>query len=76
MTSTGWFGVPGRRMGSTVSTKVHFVENHRPICGARIHPLALYQWCSRGMNWDYLECRNCKRVGIARKEAELRALRD
>jgi hypothetical protein len=66
VTSTGWFGIPGREGG-----KVHAVFNKRPICGMRVDPRAEYQWCSHGLHWGYLECEGCKREALARLTHEI-----
>lgn len=54
--STGWFGIPGGRPGG----KVHVALDGKPRCGTRVSPRAEYQWCSGGVNWEYLECKRCK----------------
>jgi hypothetical protein len=62
---TGYFGVPdGPRRGR--STKVHAVENGKPICGARIGLDMVYQWCARWVQWSYLECEHCKAAAVRR----------
>ena len=64
--STGWWGRPGDKSLKGF-TKVHLykINTHGPACGAGVGKDMIYQWCSPGIKWDYLECENCKR--IARK---------
>lgn len=67
--STGYYGVPGSHRERDV-TKVHFVLQSRPICGARIRSNMQYQWCADGFEDRYVECRHCKRnlaVVLAKK---------
>lgn len=59
--ATGWFGIPG----STRSTKTHIVQDGKPICGAPISPLALFQQCTQGASPD-VECRNCGKLWYKR----------
>lgn len=65
----GWFGVPGREGGAT-----HVVADRRPICGTRLHPEAVFQWCSAGLMMpQYIECEKClaaARVELARRHEE------
>jgi hypothetical protein len=62
--SVGYYGVPGGRTG----TKVH-VHQHGagPICGSRLAPGSLYQWCARDAV-EYVECGRClaalRRAGL------------
>jgi hypothetical protein len=60
---TGYFGIPGNN-GSR-STKVHLVENDKPVCGATLSKQQVYQWCAPYIQTDYLECGHC--IKIARK---------
>ena len=55
---TGYFGSPVR------VSKVHLVsaEFHAPVCGAALAGDMQYQWCSMGINLDYIECENCLRT--------------
>jgi hypothetical protein len=63
--SVGWYGVPGGRTG----TKVH-VHRHGegPICGSRLAPGSIYQWCARDAV-EYVECGRClaalRRAGLS-----------
>jgi hypothetical protein len=62
--SVGWYGRPTGRSADTTMVHIHR-SGHGPVCGARIHPDAEYQWCS----WDnltYVECESCKRSKVAR----------
>lgn len=57
MMTVGYFGIPGRTGGQT-----HLVnEKEKPVCGQRLHPLSVYQWCS---HWDNIvpECKKCRKV--------------
>lgn len=81
--ATGWYGVPGGRPGGAV----HVVQSRKgaddtgvgmrpagPICGTRISPKARFQWSSRGVHWEYLECERCKKIIRREAQAELDAV--
>ena len=59
--ATGFYGIPGddgRR-----STKVHVIQVGKgPICGTRLSPKQVFQWCARGAFESYIECDHCKRL--------------
>ena len=52
---TGWYGSPLRY------TKVHVIDSDGPICGAKIGIDLSFQWCASGAEWDYIECKACKK---------------
>jgi hypothetical protein len=55
--------------GTFRSTVVHAVDENRvAICGYRAHKSYEFQWCARGLQIDYVECRTCLRR--IRKERE------
>lgn len=54
MITTGYFA------DTKNSTKVHLVENGKPICGVAIGIKKQYQWCARRVHLEYLECKRCK----------------
>jgi len=64
VTSTGWWGMPGQ---NNPTAKVHAVCDQKPICGAKFHPKAEYQFCCSGLNYSYVECSKCRE--IIRKDA-------
>ena len=70
--STGWFGVPGARSGS--SSKVHLVAGGKPICGARLGPKMEYQFCSSTLSLEYVECEPCRKAGRKLCEKAIRAV--
>ena len=55
MSETGYYGIPGKTGG-----RVHVVRNGRPMCGERLHPEAVFQWCAHGIWWPYVECIRCR----------------
>ncbi len=55
MFSTGYFA------DRKHSTKVHVVYAGRAVCGVRVGKDMQYQFCSSGVNTDYLECELCQR---------------
>ena len=65
---TGWYGEPG----VVWSSKVHIAQNGKPVCGAQLRKGALFQWCSRGINIDYVECKHCIAWNRRRIESALR----
>jgi len=57
--SIGYFANPNGRY-----TKVHVVENDKPICGSKIGGKMIFQWCAylfSGVTHSYVECEHCKR---------------
>jgi hypothetical protein len=44
------------------NSKVHAVCGQKPLCGARFHPRAEYQFCSNGLAYGYVECSKCKEI--------------
>jgi len=56
MIATGYFGIPG----TSRTTRVHVVENGRPICGSHLGPGQKFQWCAGGAQLEYVECSRCK----------------
>lgn len=48
-----------------LSTKVHLAENGKALCGVRSS--GFWQWCSHGIRYEYLECKNCKRIAMSEK---------
>ena len=65
---TGWFGRP-QQHGSHYArwTKVHVVvvtdglgEIGRVLCGYKPHRTMEYQFCTRGIRFDYIESPRCK----------------
>lgn len=58
---TGYFGVPGHTGGT-----VHLVapDNH-PVCHTPISTEAEFQWCSRDIHLDYIECDRCREIARA-----------
>ena len=62
--TTGWWGMPGDQSMKGF-TKVHLYDRNKggPACGAKLRKGMIYQWCSSGIKWDYLECEHCKRIG-------------
>ncbi len=62
MFKTGWFGIP-MKLGSTYSrsTKVHVVNSTGvPICRYRPIKTMEFQECAKYIQFDYIECENCK----------------
>ena len=57
---TGWYGIPGGP--ESRSSKVHVVYHGKPICGTRPGSNMEFQWCSVGIQLDYIECQHCKRI--------------
>ena len=55
---TGFFAESCRR------TKVHVVSHNKPICGIKIGARMKFQWCSHGINFEYLTCKRCERALI------------
>ena len=53
---TGWFGIPGGPPGGMV----HVVIDGKPICGSKMGPKMKFQWCARGVQREFLECRRCE----------------
>lgn len=49
-------------------TKVHLVENGKPLCGSRIGDDMAFQWCAGGAWYDYLECEKCKKIFIKERD--------
>lgn len=66
LAQTGYYGIPGK-----VGGKVHIHFNGHPVCGAKIHPLAEFQWCANGIRYEYLECEKCEAIAIKYYEADL-----
>jgi hypothetical protein len=66
---TGWFGIPGAR--GRGSTKVHLVDKltDKPVCGARLSPKQVYQWCASYVDVSMVECKACRELALAH-EAE------
>lgn len=60
---TGWFGIPGF---TSSSTKVHFVEHGRPICGTRLRDGMQFQVCAHGFDDRIVECAACERINAKR----------
>lgn len=58
ITSTGWFGVPGKTGGM-----VHLVSFGKPACGTKLAEGSRYQWCSPKANLGIVECGRCKKIG-------------
>jgi hypothetical protein len=57
--SIGYYGNPNGR-----HTKVHVVENGKPICGCKIDKGMIFQWCAylfSGVTNSYVECEHCRR---------------
>ena len=44
-------------------TKTHLVDafTQLPICGAKCKA-DQFQWCSMRPDWNYLECKTCRRI--------------
>lgn len=53
---TGYFGVPGR---ADRSSKVHLVDEGKPLCGSRIGKDSKFQRCAGGAELRYVECKSC-----------------
>lgn len=60
-TSTGWWGIPGQTDGGR-NSRVHAVQDGKPVCGQIFHPLAEFQWCCDGFVRRYIECEKCKHI--------------
>lgn len=41
-------------------SKGHIVVNDKPFCGTPIDPMLVFQWCSKGINPDYVSCEKCR----------------
>ena len=69
---TGYFGIPGDQTMKGC-TKVHFVrvsttgKDWKPICGAKLRPEMVFQFCSDGFCVDYVECGSCKKAAKIHK---------
>ena len=53
MITTGYFA------NEKTWTKVHYVENGKPICNSRIVNKD-YKFCANGRYAEYIECKKCK----------------
>jgi hypothetical protein len=58
--SIGWYGIPGGPSYRSTPVHVH-ARGHGPICGAKLSSKMQYQWCSHGVQREYIECGNCLR---------------
>ncbi len=63
MTSTGYFGVPGKLGG-----RVHVVQGGKPVCGARVR--GEFQWCAHGIQMDYVDCSRCRDSKVVKEYQE------
>lgn len=43
-------------------TKVHVVQEGKPICGTKIGNNMSFQFNAQGVRLDYVECEHCKRA--------------
>jgi hypothetical protein len=55
----GYFGVPGR-MGHLT----HLSDGKKPLCGTRLQPEAVYQWCLPHWQSGDPECERCKKIRL------------
>ena len=62
-TGTGYFKIPGSQISD--HTKLHFVLNGKPICGAALGPKMKFLRYAFGFDFVYVECGTCKRIGSA-----------
>lgn len=71
--STGYFGRPSPVPGGTgISTNVHYVgADGKPVCGYKPHKTMEFQWCSDGLNFQYLECKGCKEWAKNREKSKI-----
>jgi len=60
MRKTGWFGRATEDGHNTARSGVHFIEGGKPVCGYKPAKAMLFQFCSQGFNWPYIECEKCK----------------
>jgi len=61
---------------NTVSwTKVHLVENGKPICGSLISKDKSFQWNATYPVLNYVECKRCKNI-FRKRMIELKAEKD
>jgi hypothetical protein len=51
----GYFGIPGKSGGQT-----HATRDGKPLCGRKLHPDAIFQFCAAGILLRYIECERCK----------------
>lgn len=60
MIQTGYFA-RARENGQTSKwTKVHLVDNGKPLCGYVPHKTMQFQWNSQGVHLAYVECDKCR----------------
>jgi hypothetical protein len=54
---TGYFA--NSKKSLTRCTKVHLVEDGKPMCGARVDPQSEFLWCANGIESLYIDCYHC-----------------
>lgn len=72
--ATGYFGIPGSSRGNfTVHLIGYFLElGARPVCGWEPSKEHEFQFCSWGVNYQFLECKTCRKEAknLLKKEYE------
>lgn len=43
-------------------SKVHVVDDGKPLCGCAISKNSEFQWCAHYINPEYIECSRCKTI--------------
>lgn len=62
---TGYFARASQNGLTAKSTKVHVVENGKPVCGYRPHKTMQFCWTANGIYLRYVDCPKCKAKCVA-----------
>lgn len=62
LAQTGYYGrIDEDGRIRTTKIHVHIAGEHGPACGARLHPLMAFHFCSSGAR-SYVDCERCERT--------------